>query len=153
KKAYVANALSGFVSVLSIAEQRVIRKVKVGVEPRGVVLTPNGKKLYVANSVSNSVSVIDTQNDEVVATVEIPESAGSNPRALAVTNDGDADDGDERVLVALFFASLRPGKTGLDEVQDDNREGRLVEIATKDDSLIGSVSLQPIADTSFKSNG
>jgi YVTN family beta-propeller protein len=111
-KAYVANATSGTVSVIHLASRAVIATVAVGVEPRAVVSSPSGTRVYVANSVSNTVSVIDTSSDTVTATVEIPANSGTHPRALAITSNGDADDLDEKLFVALFFAELRPGKTG-----------------------------------------
>ena len=45
---------------------------------------------------SNSLSVIDTTTDTVVKTVV---NVGVEPRGLAITNDGDADDLDEKVVL------------------------------------------------------
>ncbi|MFO0983887.1 MAG: hypothetical protein U1E76_19550 [Planctomycetota bacterium] len=152
-KVYVANANGGKVAVVSLGNRAVLTKIKVGSEPRALVLTPNGSRLFVANELSDSVSVIDTKTDKVITTIDIPADSGSHPRALAVTNDGDADDLDEKVFVAMFLAVPRAGKTGFDEGQDDSREGRLVAISTATNQLAGKVVLAPLGDSGFKSNG
>jgi YVTN family beta-propeller protein len=64
-KAYVANTVSGTVSVipLNISNgfvSKPSKQIPVGTEPYGLALTPNGTKRYVSNSRSDSVSVIDT---------------------------------------------------------------------------------------------
>ena len=43
----------------------------VGVSPKGIVVTPDGKKVYVANYGSNTTSVIDTSTNKVTATVPV----------------------------------------------------------------------------------
>ena len=75
-KAYVANTVSGTVSILraSLANGIVRRPhvhVPVGTEPYGLALTPNGTKLYVTNSRSDTVSVIDTATEAVIATIPV----------------------------------------------------------------------------------
>ena len=64
RKAYVANTVSGTVSVIrtniATASYPSRRHIPVGTEPYGLALTPNGTRLYVTNARSNSVSVIDT---------------------------------------------------------------------------------------------
>src|SRR5882724_11828763 len=54
-KAYVANTVSGSVSVIKLNIRngvigRALLHIPVGTEPYGVALTPNGKKLYVTNA-------------------------------------------------------------------------------------------------------
>jgi len=72
KKAYAANTVSGTVSVIKTdiddgkingSRIKIKKHIKVGTEPYGLALTPNGRKLYVSNARSNSVSVIDTKTD------------------------------------------------------------------------------------------
>jgi YVTN family beta-propeller protein len=119
---FVTNALSGTVSVIN---QRfgVVTHVKVGTEPRGCALSPSGNFLYVANHTEGTVSIIDTRRNAahplptVIGTVFI----GGNPSALAVTNDGDAQDADEVVFVTQFFAELIPGGPG--EGRDLGKQG------------------------------
>ena len=62
-RAYVANTVSGTVSVVKIdrttQDYSILATIPVGTEPYGLALTPAATKLYVANARSNSVSVID----------------------------------------------------------------------------------------------
>jgi YVTN family beta-propeller protein len=153
--AYVANALDGTVSILTIPSRHIRRTVTVGAEPKALALSPNGTRLYVANSASNSVSVIDTSTDEVAATIDLSQF-GTAPRAIAVSNNGDNKDTDETVYVAMFYSQLRPGKTAVQEGQDDQREGRVVAISASSNAPLATtnpVTLQPLANTGFNSNG
>src|SRR5262249_34992823 len=153
--AYVANARDGTVSVIDLPSGQVSMPIVVGAEPRAVAISPNGTRLFVADSASNDVRVIDTASRAVVATVDVS-PFGTAPRALAVTNTGDSNDADETVYVALFFAQLRPGKTFLDEGQDDQREGRVVAISAATDGVNpppAVITLGPLANTGFNANG
>lgn len=160
ERAWVTLAEQGKVAVLDLddlKDLRVIRKIKVGKEPGALLLAPNGTRLYVANSSTNDVSVIDTTLEEaaVIATIDLS-AFGRSPAALAMTNDGDADDLDEKLLVTLFYAERRAGKTFLDEGQDDSHEGRVVPISTATDTVITAqapIVLGPIANAGFNSNG
>src|SRR5436190_13985800 len=151
-KAYVANSLDGTVSVVNLTTLAVTNRITVGAEPMAVALSPNGTRLYVANSASNNVRVINTATDTVVATIDLS-ALGTAPRAIAVTNNGNANDLDETIFVALFFSQLRAGKTATDEGQDDNREGRVVAISAATNTVIGTAVLAPIANAGFNSNG
>jgi YVTN family beta-propeller protein len=152
RKAYVANTVSGTVSVIKTnIANGVISKptlhIPVGVEPYGLALTPNGRKLYVANARSNSVSVIDTATDTVVKTIF---DAGLEPRGIAISNDGDGDDSDETVYVTQFLALPIPGRV---DGQDNAKEGVVSVISTATDAVTANVIVNPIADTGFKATG
>lgn len=150
-KGYVANTVSGTISVIRINRDRgvfrVVDRIRVGTEPYGLALTPNGSKLYVTNSRSNSVSVVDTQTDSVVRTIE---NAGYEPRGLAITNDDDGDDGDETVYVTQFLSLPVPGKV---DGQDDAKVAKVTVISTASDAIVGEITLNPLADTGFKAAG
>jgi YVTN family beta-propeller protein len=155
-KLYVANAHDGTVTVLSLPDYSTLSTIQVGVEPMAVVLSPQGTRLYVANSASNSLSVIDTSMDKVIATVDLSGS-GTAPRAIAVTSYGPADS-NETIFVASFYGQLRPGKSFLQEGQDDQREGHIVAISAATNQPISDgnpnpVVLGPLANTGFNSNG
>jgi YVTN family beta-propeller protein len=150
-KAYVANTVSGTVSVIktNIANGIISRPtlhIPVGTEPYGLALTPNGKKLYVTNARSNSVSVIDTTTDTVTKTIQV----NAEPRGLAITNDGDADDLDETVHVTHFLSFPQFGKV---DGQDDAKAGRVSVLSTATDTVIAIITVNPIADTGFKATG
>jgi YVTN family beta-propeller protein len=150
-KAFVANTVSGTVSVIkaNIANgliRRPHKHVVVGTEPYGLALTPNGTKLYVANARSGNVSVIDTATETVIKTINV----GPEPRGLAITNDGDADDTDETVYVTQFLSSLVAGKI---DGADDAKAGHVIVISAATDTIVSNVALNPIADTGFKALG
>lgn len=154
-KAYVANAISGTVSVVNLVSFAVDKIIPVGAEPMGVAVSPNGTKLYVANSASNSVSVLDATTDTVITTLNLT-LAGNSPRAIGITNDGDLDDTDETVFVAMFFGGLRTGKSSVHEGQDDQREGRVLAISVATNTLVvapNPVGLAPMASAGFNANG
>jgi YVTN family beta-propeller protein len=146
-RAYAANTVSGTVSVISSASQNVLTNLAVGTEPYGLAVTPNGRKLYVTNARSNSVSVIDTNANSVIKTIP---NVGFEPRGLAITNDGDADDNDETVYVTQF---LSLPKTNRLDGEDDSKVAFVAVLSTATDTLVGNVALNPIADTGFKAAG
>jgi YVTN family beta-propeller protein len=151
RKTYVANTVSGTVSVIraNLANGAIGRPthLAVGTEPYGLALTPNGTKLYVTNSRSNTVSVIDTASDTVIKTIT---NVGFEPRGLAITNDGDADDNDETVYVTQFLSLPLAGKI---DGQDDAKAGHVTVLSTATDTVVTDVTINPIADSGFKALG
>jgi YVTN family beta-propeller protein len=143
------------VSKVNVPGQGLQKTIRVGTEPMAVALSPNGSRLYVANSASNNLMVIDTSNDSVIATIDLS-PFGTAPRAIAVTNNGNKDDADETIFVALFFGQLRPGKTAVQETEDDQRQGRVVAISAATNLPLpgpNPIVLEPLANTGFNSNG
>jgi YVTN family beta-propeller protein len=154
KRVFVANAGEDTVTVLDATSTayRPLATLKVGVEPYGMAFTPNGKKLYVANARSNTVSVIDPVALTVTETIS---GVGLEPRGVAITNDGDDQDDDEKVYVTQFLGQDRAGVfTGSILIgADDYKEGRVAVLSTADNKLIKQAVIAPMADTGFKSNG
>jgi YVTN family beta-propeller protein len=151
-RAYVANTVSGTVSFIkaNIANGVIAKPHKhlaVGTEPYALVLTPNGTRLYVANARSNDISVIDTATETVVQTIV---NVGQEPRGLAITNDGDADDGDETLYVTSFLSQLIPAKI---DGADDAKQGVVTVISTGTNTVIATAAINPIADTGFLAQG
>jgi YVTN family beta-propeller protein len=150
---YVANTVSGSITVLSADRANstygstvTLLTIPVGTEPYGLALTPSGKKLYVANARSNSVSVIDTSTNLVVKTIA---DAGIEPRGIAITNGG-GDDAQETVFVTQFLSLPAPGKQ---DGSDDAKTGRVTVISAATDTVTGTITLNPVADTGFKAAG
>jgi YVTN family beta-propeller protein len=138
KRAYVSNAQSGTVSVVSLTSKSIIKTIFVGAEPRGLALGPNGKRLFVANHTAGTLSIIDTAALVVVDEVAV----GKNPTALAVTNDGDSSDLDETVFVSEFFAEPIPGGPG--EGFDDGRQGVIWALPSAG-GVAAKITLAPLA--------
>lgn len=153
------NPESNTVTILDVSSDAPAKlsEVVVGNEPRSVAVHPDGTKAYVANSASNSVTVFDTTpaTPSAVATIDLS-AFGTAPRAIAITNNGDANDTDETVFVALFYGQLRAGKTSIEEGQDDQREGRVVAFSAATNTVLAApnpVALAPLASTGFNANG
>ncbi|MFZ5470799.1 MAG: hypothetical protein ACOZIN_15345 [Myxococcota bacterium] len=127
------------VSGIDKVNPQVVAEVAVGSEPTGVALSPTGKLAVVANFGESTVTLVDTQAMSVAATVEV----GTNPRAVAVTNDLDPEDGDERAYVTLFYGELTA------ETTDDGRVGKVVEVDLGSMTKGRTIDLAPIADTGF----
>ncbi|HEX2393008.1 MAG TPA: beta-propeller fold lactonase family protein [Solirubrobacterales bacterium] len=88
--AYVANHRDGIVSVINTQTNQVVSGpggIKVGQEPAGVAITPDGRFAYVANFRDGSVSVINTENNQVVSGPD-GIKVGNGPIGIAITPDG-----------------------------------------------------------------
>jgi YVTN family beta-propeller protein len=97
-------------------------EVAVGSEPTGLALSPNNGSVYVANWVDGTVSVVDAVTLSLTKTIDLnvalaatgllgPSVSASksrralaHPRSIAITNNGDASDSDEKIYVTEFFA-------------------------------------------------
>jgi YVTN family beta-propeller protein len=145
KFAWVTNAVSGTVSVVSLAGKTrfsLVAEIPVGTEPRGCALTPNGTRLFVANFTGGTVSVIDTAARAVVQTVPVD----GRPFAVAITNDNDKKDDDETVFVTQFFSELIAGK---EEPFDDARQGVVWAFPSGALNPIAKITLSPLATSGF----
>ncbi|MEO8551760.1 MAG: cytochrome D1 domain-containing protein [Kofleriaceae bacterium] len=146
RTAYVANRGDGtVVRVTGIdgGTPAVDATAQVGSEPIGLALSPTGKQLFVAEYAEGRVSVIDT------ATMTVTTSfAADRPRALAVTNNLDASDDDETLIVADYFGTPVPGR----ESKDDGRTGHVTLIALKDLATVQDLKLAGI-DSGFPAGG
>lgn len=60
-----------FANDLSASTEYVLARIPVGHNPRGIVLSPNGRFLYVANRLDDTISVIDTAIDKVTSTIDL----------------------------------------------------------------------------------
>ncbi len=118
--AFVANRADATVvkiTGLKSGAPQVGTPLPVGSEPAGLALSPTGARLYVAEFAEGRVAVVDTASMTEVGEITAPR----NPRALAVTNDGDEDDSDELIIVPEFFGEAGPGA----EATDTSRSGRV----------------------------
>jgi uncharacterized protein (TIGR03437 family) len=151
-RAYVANTVSGTVSVVKIdrttQDYSILATIPVGTEPYGLALTPAATKLYVANARSNSVSVIDTANLRVTKTIT---NVGFEPRGIAITNGGTGNDSVETVYVTQFLAL--PSAPDKVDGSDDAKNGRVTAISVASDTVTGEIVLNPVADTGFEAAG
>jgi len=104
-RAYVTNAFDGTMSVIDLTANTPVavgNAVNVGVEPRGIAITPNGTFAFIAGATTEDVAVVRLANNEVVSHIHV----GGNPYAIAISNDGDKNDNDERVYVTQLFGEV-----------------------------------------------
>jgi YVTN family beta-propeller protein len=82
----VTHWYGGDLALLEVGPDRlkVTGRVKVGPEPRGVVVAPDGKTAYVAVGVSNEVARVDLESLAVNGRLTV----GREPRSLILSNDG-----------------------------------------------------------------
>lgn len=156
-------------AVVRIAELRgrptLDGKVTTGSEPTAIALTPSGKRLFVANWGEGTVSVITTPDFAARAELDLnralvdtgalgavaPRLGLAHPRALALTDDGDDEDGDETLYVTEFFSMPLADAGPPDEPGyfDRNRQGLVYPIPLSDRlGQVGEpITLGPVSDT------
>lgn len=141
KTAYVANRGDG--TVVKIANldgtPSVSGPLAVGSEPTGLALSPTGATLYVAEWAEGRIAVVATATMTETGAITAPR----NPRGVAVTNDGDADDSDELIVVPEFYGE----PTGT-EAADGSRAGRVRLYRASDLSPDTAITLAAI-DSGF----
>ena len=146
KTAFVANRADGTVVRITGIEggTPVIDKtVSVGAEPVGLALSPTGKRLFVAELAESRVTVIDTTTMAVETSFPV-----DRPRALYVTNNLDANDDDETLIVTQFYGVPVAGR----ESKDDGRNGKVRLYSLADLTTYKSIALSPI-DSGFPKGG
>ena len=146
KTAYVSNRADGTVvrvSGIDGGTPAVDATVQVGAEPVGLALSPTGARLFVAEFAEGRVSVIDTSTMEVVTSIAV-----DRPRAVMVTNNLDASDDDETLIVAPYYGAPVAGGEG----SDDGRIGHVELYALSDLSTARDITLAPV-DSGFPAGG
>jgi YVTN family beta-propeller protein len=117
--AYVANALSGDISIIDVESPSPRRfrasvrreRVTTGSGAVGVIVSPDGRRVFVANESQDTISVLDTTPLGFVASLDLRSSVCNGddlsrhfqPRALAMTADA------RTLYVTRFLSYTRPG--------------------------------------------
>lgn len=145
-RAFVTNAVDGTMSIidLSAATPQVVGSpLAIGTEPRGIAVTPNGKYAFITLHTVGEVALVRLSTLEVLAAVR----TGGNPYAIAITNDGDANDLDEQVFVTRLFGEiidpLRPD--GFDDAKQGVVDVFNVGEAVDGAARVSQLFLQPMA--------
>lgn len=84
--------------VQSLARPAVVGTIRVGAEPEGVVVSPDGRTVYVANQGSRILSVVDAASRRVT-----PVPLRNTPRFVATSRDG------RFVYVSMYEDDKRTG--------------------------------------------
>ena len=105
RRAFVANIGSGSVTVVDLAEGKVVKDIPTGEGAEGIAITPDGREVWVTNRGADTISVLDTKTLTIAATLKVPQF----PIRVKLTPDGRralvscARSGD----VAVFDAATR----------------------------------------------
>jgi YVTN family beta-propeller protein len=73
-----------FAQDLSASANYVVARIPVGLNPRGLALTADGRRLFVANRLDDTISVIDTRTNRVASTITL-----AGPKAISVLRHGE----------------------------------------------------------------
>ncbi len=68
---FVHSRSEPFVNDLSASANCIVARIPVGHNPRGVLLSKDGRRLYVANRLDDTVAVVDTSSERVVSTIDL----------------------------------------------------------------------------------
>src|SRR5512140_2157186 len=71
--AYVPNEKSATVSVIDTATDQVVASVDVGVKPRGIAVSADGKLVYVSDARRATLWILDAATRAVAGEVEVGE--------------------------------------------------------------------------------
>jgi YVTN family beta-propeller protein len=94
---------------LSISSNYVVARIPVGLNPRGLTLSRDGRKLFVANRLEDTVSVIDTTTNRVSSTIAL---AGSTTVPPPTINENTLN----------IASSVTPGKITCSNCHIDGRQ-------------------------------
>lgn len=93
--AFITNQLDDSLDIINLDELRVIRNIKVGKKPAGIVINKDKKKIYISNPGGNSISIIDlikNEKNEVFA--------GNNPLGIELSLD------QKKIFISNWFDNL-----------------------------------------------
>ncbi|MDX2007466.1 MAG: YncE family protein, partial [Meiothermus sp.] len=103
----------------------------VGSEPTGIALNPCGSRLAVAEFGEGRVALLNTSNFATVGTAIV-----AAPRAVAISNNGNTDCNDEKLVVTEFYGRI----TGA-EATDNSRTGAV--------RIFNEANLSPLNEVLF----
>ena len=81
---YVHAHPKPFAEDLSASSNYVIARIAVGHNPRGLVISPDGRRLFVANRLEDTISAIDTRTNRVASTIAL-----AGPKTVSLLRHGE----------------------------------------------------------------
>jgi YVTN family beta-propeller protein len=81
---FVSNEDASMLSFVDLARAVVTRSVKVGAQPEGVTLSPDGRTVYVTSEEDGEVDAVAVADGKLLARIPV----APRPRAIAVLPDG-----------------------------------------------------------------
>jgi len=83
--AYASNEKDNTVSVIDLAQMKVVKTVPTGQRPRGMELTSDGKRLLVCEGDSNRIDIFDTTSWKVIGAIDTPDPEYAALKNLRIT--------------------------------------------------------------------
>ena len=84
-RVYLTAHLDDMLLILEASSGRIVERIDVGNDPRGLSLSPNGSLLYVTSATSDEIHIFDTQTSTAVGIY----NAAGGPRGIAVVESPD----------------------------------------------------------------
>ena len=75
--------LDYYANHLGISSRYVIKRISTGANPKGLVLSPDGKQLYVAERLEDKIAVISTETLEIINSIDL-----NGPSRITVARQG-----------------------------------------------------------------
>jgi YVTN family beta-propeller protein len=129
---------------LGMSSRFVIKRIPTGANPKGLILSPDGKKLYVAEHLQDRIGVISTDNLETMGTIDL-----GGPRRTTVARHG-------RQLLNNASHTFQNQYSCYTCHPDTHEDGLVYNMASKDmgRNMTNTQSLRNIGDTPpYKWNG
>ncbi|NMC36985.1 MAG: beta-propeller fold lactonase family protein [Bacteroidales bacterium] len=129
---------------LGISSRYVIKRIVTGANPKGMVISPDGKNLYVAEHLEDRIAVISTESLEKINTIDL-----GGPRRVTVARHG-------RKILNNAKGTFQTQYSCYTCHPDVHEDGLVYNMASKDmgRNLANTQSLRDIGDTPpFKWNG
>jgi YVTN family beta-propeller protein len=129
---------------LGVSRRFVEKRIKTGANPKGIVVSPDGKRLYVAEHLQDRIAVISTETLETINTIDM-----GGPRRVTVARQG-------RRVLNNADGTFQTQFTCYTCHPDGHEDGLVYNMASKDmgRNLANTQSLRDIGDTPpYKWNG
>lgn len=129
---------------LGISSRYVVKRIPTGSNPKGMVLSPDGKLLYVAEHLEDRIAVIDAETMETIRTIDL-----GGPGRIIATRRG-------RKLLNSAGHTFQNQYSCYTCHPDAHEDGLIYNMASKDmgRNLTNTQSLRDISETPpFKWNG
>ena len=81
---FIHGTQGSFANDLSASANYVTTRIPVGRNPRGIVLSPDGKHLYVAERMDDTIGVIDTKTDQKILSIDL-----GGPKSITPLRNGE----------------------------------------------------------------
>ena len=136
--------LETYSNYLGISNRIVLKRIPTGANPKGIVLSPDGKKLYVAERLEDRIAIISTENLETIGNIHL----GGSGR-ITVAREG-------RRLFNNAGHTFQTQYSCYTCHPDEHEDGLVYNMASKDmgRNITNTQSLRNIGDTPpYKWNG